>query len=98
MKSHVQRIASAPIVRSDGGTVGWSTVVLGRGDVSLASGTALGRQESMRIAIAESLEVLQFRFGLNPEVRRLIRSQEIPTRCGIAVGFDRQATFARSQA
>jgi hypothetical protein len=98
LKHRIKEIISAPIFSSSNKAVGWSTVILDNNGKTLGNGTANTRDDSMRIAVSESLEMLLCSDGPNCEIRTLFRFDEFPTRCGIAAGFERNSTWKRSQA
>lgn len=94
----VSSIRSAPVIDARHTVIGWTTLVLDHEHLSLGTGTAHSKTESIRIAVAESIETLEIRYGLSLDTKQRFRMTEFPTRCGIAVGFDRRSTFMRSQA
>jgi len=76
--------------------VGWYTVVMGNEGEPLGGGTAESLELSQRIAVAESIEKLEVLHGLSVEERQSFKCERFPTRCGMAAGFEPQATIHRA--
>ena len=97
-RSRVQSIDSASINDNLGHSLGWSSIVIDDLGRSIGGGTSETRDAATRIAIAESLEKLEMQYGFSESEQELIQIKRFPTRCGLAVGFEKRPTLLRSLA
>jgi hypothetical protein len=92
-------LEDAPIADAHGSTIGWHSSVVGSNEAALGSGFHAERSVAQRIAVAEVIERgLYRRISSDPALSSQFLTEEFPSSCGFAAGFDGPSTRWRAVA
>lgn len=98
INKHVKEIVQAPILNSRGLEMGWNTKFISENGSVFGGGINPSKETSFKIALAETIELFEKEYLLSDDEKRKLKFDSVPTRCGLAVGFQREATEMRSLA